>query len=142
MKLSCLQCGHNFEGTLSKDELGWHSCCPKCGASFDADLPDSMAYSDLRKIFCTYEREHPKETPLTGYVLITQNSFTEAYSENERTYRFSSRSKAYMPNMCGYSIYANSVDGSDLGVRLEQYLAAERGGEDGWQIEKCWIEWS
>jgi len=40
MRLKCLQCEHEFEGSVSLDELGWHSMCPKCGGSFDVDLPD------------------------------------------------------------------------------------------------------
>ena len=39
MKLKCLQCGHEFDGTIEYDELGWHSTCPKCDGSFDVDAP-------------------------------------------------------------------------------------------------------
>lgn len=39
MKLTCLNCNHVFQGNVSYDNLGWHSSCPKCGASFDVDLP-------------------------------------------------------------------------------------------------------
>lgn len=41
--------------------------------------------------------------------------------------------------MGGYSIYASAIDGSDPMVRLENYMAAERGGEDGWKIERCYM---
>lgn len=40
MKLKCLQCGSPFVGSVSCDELGWHSSCPTCGGSFDVDLPE------------------------------------------------------------------------------------------------------
>ena len=50
-----------------------------------------------------------------------------------------SNNKAFQPNMGGYSIYASSLDGSDPLVRLEQYMAAERGGKDGWQVERCYM---
>ena len=49
MDLKCLQCGHEFEGSISHDELGWHSICPECGGSFDVDVPDGhivMAFTD------------------------------------------------------------------------------------------------
>ena len=39
----------------------------------------------------------------------------------------------------GYSIYASSLDGSDPCVRLEQYMASEYGGKNGWQIERCYM---
>lgn len=38
MKLKCLNCDHEFESTISYDELGWHSSCPECGGSFDVDV--------------------------------------------------------------------------------------------------------
>ena len=41
MKLICLQCGHEFEGTISYDEFGWHSSCPECESSFDVDAPEN-----------------------------------------------------------------------------------------------------
>lgn len=56
-----------------------------------------------------------------------------------RTYIVSSDSKAYRPNMGGYSIFGSSVDGSDMGVRLEAYMAAERGGKDGWKVDYCYL---
>lgn len=49
MKLTCLQCDHTFEGSISKDELGWHSSCPVCEGSFDVDVPEGnivMAFTD------------------------------------------------------------------------------------------------
>ncbi len=36
--LCCLNCGHEFDGTVEYDELGWHSSCPECGGSFDTDI--------------------------------------------------------------------------------------------------------
>ena len=42
--------------------------------------------------------------------------------------------------MGGYSIYASALDGTDMGVRLEQYMADERGGKDGWKIERCYMK--
>lgn len=99
-----------------------------------------MTYNELCSRFREHERNNPNAEPLHGAVLISQSSFTEEYSEASRTYEFSSRNKAFMPNMGGYSIFASSVDGTDPGVRLEAYLAVEHGGKDGWQIEKCWLE--
>ena len=42
-------------------------------------------------------------------------------------------------NIGGYSIYASSLDGSDPCVRLEQYMASEYGGKNGWQIERYYM---
>lgn len=40
MKLKCLHCGNKYDGTISYDDLGWHSSCPECGCSFDVDVPE------------------------------------------------------------------------------------------------------
>ena len=49
MKLVCMSCWHEFEGTITKDELGWHSVCPECESSFDVDVPQGrivMAFAN------------------------------------------------------------------------------------------------
>lgn len=49
MKIKCWNCGHEFEGGISKDELGWHSYCEECNTSFDVDVPSGrivMAFTD------------------------------------------------------------------------------------------------
>lgn len=40
--------------------------------------------------------------------------------------------------MTGYSIYADSLDCTDDGVRLEQYMV-EEGNSNGWKVEDCYI---
>ena len=42
--------------------------------------------------------------------------------------------------MGGYSIYGSALDGTDPCVRLEQYMAVERGGKNGWKIERCYVK--
>jgi hypothetical protein len=49
MKIRCLNCVHEFDGGISMDKLGWHSCCEECGSSFDVDVPNGkivMAFTD------------------------------------------------------------------------------------------------
>ena len=41
--------------------------------------------------------------------------------------------------MGGYSVYGSCLDGTDPCVRLEQYMAVERGGEKGWSVERCYM---
>ena len=95
-----------------------------------------MTYQKMRGYFRAAERHNQH---LTGYIVISQASFEETYSLESRTYVVSSDNKAYQPNMGGYSIFAVALDGSDNGVRLEQYLSSEYGGQDGWQIERCYM---
>lgn len=99
-----------------------------------------MNYKELKKLFSDHESSFPKNH-LTGY--ITFSSFgpdeTRGFPWEGRTYSVSSDNKAFRPNMGGYSIFGSSLDGTDQGVRLEGYMAEERGGKDGWVVEDCCI---
>ena len=96
-----------------------------------------LSYGTMRKYFYAAERvgQH-----LTGYIVFSQASFSKEYSLESRTYEVTSNNKAYRPNMGGYSIFASSLDGSDVNIRLEQYMAVEHGGADGWKIERCYMK--
>ena len=99
-----------------------------------------MNYQELKQLFREYENNYPR-THLTGY--ITFASFgpnnKKEFSWSSRTYRVSSDNKAFQPNMGGYTIFGSCLDGADPGVRLEKYMAEEKGGKDGWIVEDCCI---
>lgn len=99
---------------------------------------DKITYQELKQRFRTHEAAYPK-THLTGFIVFTPESFNEPYSLESRTYMVSSDNKAFRPNMGGYSIFASSLDKSDPCVRLEQYMAAERGGSNGWVVDYCYM---
>ena len=115
---------------------------------FNGMSPNRAVYNGPENIEIPYsemvnkfrEAERNGEGHLQGYVVFTQDSFTEPYSEEARTYVVSSNNKAFQPNMGGYSIYASSLDGSDPMVRLERYMRDEHGGENGWRIERCYMK--
>lgn len=96
----------------------------------------SMSYAKFTSYLRTAEQNG---LHITGFIVFSPASFEQEYSLESRTYEVSSDNKAFQPGMGGYSIYASSVDGSDMNVRLERYMAAEMGGSDGWQIERCYI---
>ena len=98
-----------------------------------------MSYGELVSKFRETERRGDGKH-VNGYVVISEDSFNEPYPVESRTYAISSDNKAFQPNMGGYSIYASAIDGSDPMVRLERYLAAEKGGADGWKIERCYMK--
>lgn len=109
------------------------------GVSFSVQYPEQqveLAYGKLRELFRKAERAG---IHVTGYITFMQESFSAPYSELSRTYAVSSDNKAFQPNMGGYSIYGGCLDGTDPCVRLEQYMATERGGEDGWSVERCYM---
>ena len=96
-----------------------------------------MIYSDLKQIFRELKQISPKED-LTAHIIFTEDSFHKPYSLLSRTYRISSDTKAFWPNMGGYSILGYCLDGSDQGVRLDHYMAEERD-PGGWKVEDCYI---
>ena len=98
-----------------------------------------MSYAEMKECFYSAENER-RGRHLDGFIVFTADSFTKPYSEESRTYRVSSNNKAFQPGMGGYSIFASAIDGSDPLVRLEQYMAAEKGGRDGWKIERCYMK--
>lgn len=96
-----------------------------------------MTYSKVKEIFQEWNRKRPGEE-LTAHIVFTMDSFKKEYPLLSRTYAVSSNNKAFRPNMGGYSIFGDSLDGTDLGVRLEGYMA-EEGNPGGWKVEDCYI---
>lgn len=94
-----------------------------------------MTYGELCKNFREAEDcgQH-----MLGYIVFTEDSFDKPYSERSRTYAVSSNNKAFQSGMGGYSIYGSCLDGTDPCVRLEGYMASEKGGKNGWKIERCY----
>lgn len=123
----CIVC--NDEGKLNGMPLN--------RAIREEDTITDVSYGELTDAFREAERNG---SHMTGYIVFSQDSFTEPYSEEARTYVVSSNNKAFQPNMGGYSIYGSSLDGKDRCVRLEGYMAAEHGGEKGWKIERCYTK--
>jgi hypothetical protein len=102
----------------------------------EEDTVLEMSYGEMTDLFTAAERS---KKHITGYIVFSQDSFKSPYSEESRTYCVSSDNKAFIPNMGGYSIYGSCLDGTDQCVRLEQYMAAEKGGKDGWKVERCYV---
>lgn len=103
-----------------------------------------ISYSELASIFHARESAnadlpYEQRKHLTGCIVFTEDSFKKQYSLESRTYEVSSYNKAFIPGMCGYSIFGSALDGSDDGVRLEAYMAAEHGGKDGWKVDYCYL---
>lgn len=99
---------------------------------------EKITYGELKALFLRHEGTRP-EKHLTGCIVFTEDSFERPYSLESRSYVVSSNNKAYRPCMGGYSIFASNLDGSDPHVRLEAYMAEERGGKDGWKVEYCYL---
>lgn len=63
------------------------------------------------------------------------------YDYSDNNYESYNYNDTYIEaNKVGYSIYGNCLDGKDMCVRLEQYMAVENGDKNGWAIERCYID--
>ncbi|MCI9265054.1 MAG: hypothetical protein HFF06_10880 [Oscillospiraceae bacterium] len=96
----------------------------------------SMTYQKMREYFQAAERHNQH---FTGYIVFSQDSFEREFSEKSRTYVVSSNNKAYQSGKGGYSIFAGCLDGTDPCLRLDLFMQAEKGGKDGWKIERCYM---
>ena len=121
------------------NEEGKITGMPLNRAVYSEEIITDMSYSEMTGKFYEAERSGSGEH-LTGYIVFSQDSFNEPYNEAARTYVVSSNNKAFMPGMGGYSIYGSALDGSDPCVRLERYMQDEKGGTDGWKIERCYMK--
>lgn len=85
------------------------------------------SWNQLRSIF---ETAYEEEFPLKGYIVFTEDSFTEVYTRESRTYIFNQNNKFFNKMAAGSALFASSLDGSDPCVRLNNYLP-------DWKIEEC-----
>lgn len=84
-------------------------------------------------------RQYEDEKPLSCVVVIKNSSFAKEYPLESRSYRFRSDNKFFLPMMMGRSIFADALDGTDDGVRLDWYLFGD-DKDSCWEIEYCYIE--
>lgn len=97
-----------------------------------------IPYSLLSQIFRTWEASKPT-THLSAVIVFTADSFEQPFDLIQRSYIISSDNKSYRPGMAGDSIWGDCLDGRVRGVRLESYMASEKGGRDGWKVETCYL---
>ena len=100
----------------------------KLKTTFEDVCATFKAYNELNGI----SYGDTKHAELKAYIVYKKCNFTLDYSEAERTYVITNRSgKAFFKTPSGSrSIYGNSLDGSDKGVRLDIY---------DWKIEYCYF---
>ena len=97
-----------------------------------------MTYGEFEDVMYNFNKEHLDEkSTLTGVIVFTKDSFSAPYTEAERSYRTNNHQKAFHSGMISNSIFADCLDGMDLGVRLDWYMKDEK---NPWKVEYCYIE--
>lgn len=70
-------------------------------------------------------------TDLKGVIVFSNESFDKPYPLEARSYVISSDNKAFFPDMISNSIFGSSLDGSDVGIRIDWY--------SDWIVEDCYL---
>lgn len=76
-------------------------------------------------------RKGADPNPIYGVVVYKESNWKQKYSLAARSYVISSDNKFFIPDQIGSSIFANSLDMSDIGVRLDLYR--------DWQVDYCYM---
>ena len=99
-----------------------------------------ITYTEFRNAMIKFNEEHGITTKcnkekLYGVIVFKESSFTKPYTEIQRSYKTNSDQKAFINGMCSNSIFADCLDGTDNGVRLDWYMF----DENGWKVDYCYL---
>ncbi len=100
-----------------------------------------ITWSELCEAMRKFNEEHGytckgNKMRLEGVVVFTEDSFTKPFTEKERSYLLTSDNKAFLPNQCSNSIFADCLDEKDLGVRIDWYMHDK---QMPWKVEYCYL---
>lgn len=100
---------------------------------------EKITFSKLCDLFYKHNEENnvtgqfEDKNALTGVIVFKDEGVNKGYSLESRSYRFDSDNKYFISDMNGRSIFAENLDNTDRGVRLDWYLVE-------WPIDYCYIE--
>ena len=77
--------------------------------------------------------QYSDPSPLNCVIVFKNESWPgKEYSLESRSYEFRSDEKYFLSGMGGDSIFATSLDKSDVNVRLDRYL-------NKWKVDYCYL---
>ena len=102
-----------------------------------------MTWVEAYEYMLDYNREHDIRTTrgkgeVTIVAVIKDSSMYHpkgitSYTEEQRSYKFTNREKAFIKGMGCVSIFADCLDGSENHLRLDWCIPYE------WEVEYCYI---
>ena len=99
-----------------------------------------LTWSEVEELMWKHNRDNnitvkgTDKHPITCVVVFKQGDwFRKEFTEVERSYRVSSDNKAFIPGQIGSSIFADCLDGTENGVRLDYYI-------NRWKVDYCYME--
>lgn len=91
-----------------------------------------ISWQELSDYLC----EHHDEV---GVVVFKQHpKWKREFSEKERSYKVYGDNKFFYDNMISTSIWADALEGTDKGVRLDWYMFHETD-ENRWKVDYCYL---
>lgn len=84
------------------------------------------------------EHNKTEQQPIYGVIVFREDTFSKVYPLDSRSYVVSSDNKAF-GDYSGYSIFGSSMDGSDMFIRLDCYIAEECDNGKGWEVDYCYF---
>ena len=98
---------------------------------------EKLTWSEMCKKMRDFNTSHGytrKGNPesIEAVVVFTGKGMKPGFTEIERSYQFSSDNKYFLSDQIGNSIFADCLDGTEFGIRIDWYL-----GE--WEVDYCYI---
>ena len=96
---------------------------------------NKLSYYEFERKMMEHGKSHHNNEDYTdaiyGVIVYKASSFDKPYPEEARSYRVSSCNRRFQTGKIANSLYGDSLDGSDVGVRLDWY---------NWDIDYCYFE--
>lgn len=84
----------------------------------------------LHELYAGLENANAQGVTRHGVIVYSEDNWPVKYSLESRSYRVSSDNRRFQAGKIANSVYGDSLDGSDVGVRLDVY---------GWKVEDCYM---
>lgn len=98
---------------------------------------EKITWSQMCERMCSYNHEHGytrkgNPTDIKAVVVFTGKGMKPGLTEIERSYIFSSDNKYFLSDQIGNSIFADCLDKTESGVRIDWYIHE-------WEVDYCYI---
>ena len=99
---------------------------------------EKLTFKELRELFYAHNASSETPEPIYAVIVFTEDTWPVQYSLESRSYKVKSDTWGWMADKYGRAIYGDSLDGSDLRVRLDAYIAGIKE-EEGWIVDYCYL---
>lgn len=100
-----------------------------------------ISYAELKSKMCAQNKEEGGKTErIYGTIVFREDNWPgKHYTLEQRSYIIDSDAKAFKHWMGGYSIFSHDIANTDPCLKLTEYMYDERGGDNGWKIDYCYL---